>query len=120
MGDNMREDAEFTGFFFKRLAYVAKDGSRTAPLLLAKTATWTRSSYEVARTSESSSIRGMSMLVGLMILFAAAVAVGLSALVYWGSQRRPPSHAYRGSSRAVPEQFAPLNKADISSDDADV
>ena len=37
---SLREDATFTGYFFKRWAYGAKDGIRTAPLLLAKAPVW--------------------------------------------------------------------------------
>jgi hypothetical protein len=40
MGDDAREEVEFTGFCFKRWAYEAGDGTRVAPLILAKTATW--------------------------------------------------------------------------------
>lgn len=36
----LREDLTFTGYFVKRWAYGAKDGIRTAPLLLAKVPVW--------------------------------------------------------------------------------
>jgi len=36
----LRENISFTGYFFKRWAYSAKDGIRTAPLLLAKAPQW--------------------------------------------------------------------------------
>ena len=38
--DDLREPCSFTGFCFKRWAYVAGDGTRVAPLLLAKTPAW--------------------------------------------------------------------------------
>lgn len=37
---DMREPASFTGLFFKRWAFRAGDGTRLAPLILAKTVTW--------------------------------------------------------------------------------
>lgn len=40
LGDDIREEVEFTGFCFKRWAYAAGDGTRIAPLILAKTASW--------------------------------------------------------------------------------
>ena len=40
VGKELREPIEATGFYFKRLGYGAKDGMRTAPLLLAKTIDW--------------------------------------------------------------------------------
>ncbi len=40
VGDDLREPCGFTGFCFKRWAYPAGDGTRVAPLLLAKTAAW--------------------------------------------------------------------------------
>lgn len=36
----LREDLTLTGYFFKRWAYGAKDGIRTAPLVLARTPEW--------------------------------------------------------------------------------
>ncbi len=38
--EDLREDAQITGFFFKRWAYRAKDTVRTAPVLAAKTLQW--------------------------------------------------------------------------------
>jgi len=40
VGDDLREPCSFTGFCFKRWAYAAGDGTRVAPLLLAKTPSW--------------------------------------------------------------------------------
>lgn len=40
IGDGLREDATFHAVCFKRWAYAAGDGTRIAPLLLAKTANW--------------------------------------------------------------------------------
>jgi hypothetical protein len=41
-GMELAEQADVTGFFFKRCAYEAKDGLRTAPEILAGTLTWQR------------------------------------------------------------------------------
>ncbi len=40
LGMDLREDAQITGFFFKRWAYKAADMVRTAPVLAAKTLAW--------------------------------------------------------------------------------
>jgi hypothetical protein len=40
-GDGISCDVELIGLFYKRWAYSAQDGIRTAPLLLAKSVTWT-------------------------------------------------------------------------------
>jgi hypothetical protein len=40
-GDRLFEDAAATGFFFKRMAYRAVDDIRTAPVIAARTLTWT-------------------------------------------------------------------------------
>jgi hypothetical protein len=39
-GTDLRAPASFTGFCYKRWAYLAADGTRVAPLLLARTARW--------------------------------------------------------------------------------
>jgi hypothetical protein len=39
LGEQVRVPVEFMGFFFKRLAYDAPDGTRTAPLILARNLT---------------------------------------------------------------------------------
>jgi hypothetical protein len=39
-GDKVAEEVEATGFFFKRWAYQAKDATRTAPTILAKSLEW--------------------------------------------------------------------------------
>lgn len=40
IGEEIDEAVEVTGFFFKRWAYLAQDGIRTAPLLAARTVNW--------------------------------------------------------------------------------
>lgn len=48
----LHEDVEFTGYFFKRWAYRAEDGTRLAPLVLAKTPRWQPSELDSAIRSE--------------------------------------------------------------------
>ncbi|MCS7305326.1 MAG: hypothetical protein NZ602_09500 [Thermoguttaceae bacterium] len=40
LGLRIQEEVEVTGFYFKRVAYMAQDGLRTAPTLVAKTVRW--------------------------------------------------------------------------------
>jgi hypothetical protein len=42
IGQNIAEQAEMTGFFFKRWAYLANDVPRTAPMILTQTLRWQR------------------------------------------------------------------------------
>lgn len=73
----LNEQVEFTGFFFKRWAYRSEDGTRLAPLILAKTPRWEAPAEDSAAVTEPppwtliASLAGGSALFG--ILFATAV-----------------------------------------------
>ena len=69
----LHEEVEFTGFFFKKWAYQAKDGINLAPLLLAKSPRWEGSS---APTFTEPNTTGM-------IVIVVACAVGALGLVVW-------------------------------------
>ena len=88
VSEELREEVGFTGFFFKRLAYVAKDGSRTAPLILAKTMKWNRPVAAAPEFVETLSAGTFAFFLVLTILCTAAVAVGLATLIYRQNQRR--------------------------------
>lgn len=85
-GPSMKEDVELTGIFFKRWAYLAKDGPRSAPLVLARRPVWTPApqTERVALPSVGTAI-------------AAVIGVGLMAAViaWWAMwpQRGPSAVA---------------------------
>lgn len=85
-GTKMNEEIEFTGVFFKRWAYPGKDGSFTAPLLVAKVGKWSRS---VRPFQEPVTAEKWQSLLTLAICMCAALSVGV--LVIWRYQfRRGP------------------------------
>jgi hypothetical protein len=73
------EEVEITGFFFKRWAYPAQDGPRTAPLVLAKTARWIRP----AQSSSEPGGRSPALLAALAVVGALLIAVGVTTFVFF-------------------------------------
>lgn len=97
----LNEDVEFTGYFIKRMAYLAQDGTRVAPLLIAKSPVWTP---RVVRADPTLPDWWTFLAVaGGLALFS----VGVALFVYWRS-RKSPAEAYSPAARATPEQFAAL------------
>ncbi|MEQ8790428.1 MAG: hypothetical protein RIC55_29300 [Pirellulaceae bacterium] len=72
------EEVEITGFFFKRWAYPAQDGPRTAPLVLAKTARWLR---PVQASSEPGGLSPV-ILASLAVVAALLIAAGVTTFVF--------------------------------------
>ncbi len=66
-GMEFAEQAELTGFFFKRWAYQAEDAIRTAPTLLAQTLQWRKRPVMTPAPAETWAI---PLVVGLAALFA--------------------------------------------------
>jgi hypothetical protein len=79
------EEAEFTGFFFKRWAYRAEDGTRLTPLLLAKSPRW---QAPVQAEHASRSLPDSSTWI-LMISGALIFGIGVAYFVYRASLRSP-------------------------------
>ena len=82
--DDLREDATFDGICFKRWAYSAGDGTRIAPLLLAKTANW-QPPPPVAPVRLPSMPVVVAILSGLALL-----AMAIARLVYRSSVAQRP------------------------------
>lgn len=95
--DDLREDATFTGVFFKRWAYAAGDGTRIAPLILAKTASWQPKPPPTPVKLPAAPIVAAT-LAGLALL-----ATGIAAFVYRNSNAKHPDveRARRYTSRDV-------------------
>ena len=90
---------EVTGVFYKRWAYPAQDGTRTAPLVVANVPVWRRSDLDLAagRTGLSPVELGAAIIAAL--LMAACVTV-----VLWRrTQRRRPR-----------DEFGPPNISSLS------
>ncbi len=109
IGNDLREAAEFTGFCYKRLAYLAGDGTRVAPVLLAKTATWQAPLPGDQPRGQPSPVR----IVGF-VLVVAVFAIAIAVVVYRSSRRVSPQIA---KTRATMEaKFDRLQSEDILPD----
>lgn len=80
-GLEITAESRATGFFFKRLPYEAKDGLRTAPLVLARTVAW-QPPPEAPASADSPTL----VKYALAALGAGAIVV---AAVYWTTRRKP-------------------------------
>ena len=92
---------EFTGYFFKCAAYKAGDGIRVAPLILAKSPTWTPTVAE-----------GDPELPNIYLLLAAVVGTAIVGTVIAAfamtRQGGGQTAQYTPSARAKPQHFAAL------------
>lgn len=96
--NRMQEEAELTGFFFKRWAYRAQDSIRSAPLLLAKTVRWERPAATQTAPISLAYILG----IAACALLAAGVVVWM-ALRGGSSYSGPLPPRRRGSLETGPE-----------------
>jgi hypothetical protein len=71
-GMELAEEAEVTGFFFKRWAYQAEDALRTAPTLLAKNVDWQK--RMVMTAEEPTEVWAIPVVVSVTILIAMLAA----------------------------------------------
>jgi hypothetical protein len=74
----VREEVEFTGYFFKNYAYRAKDGTRIAPLVLAKVPRWQPPAVDLNTTGQLPSVP-----VAVFAFLALAVVATLIAVVVY-------------------------------------
>ena len=105
-GTDVAADASFTGFFFKRFAYVAQDGGRTAPLILAKNANWT---LPVVPATDGTEFPKVST-IALVVVATAAFAVVFAMIVHAGSRRSRSSQEYSPRERVSGAQLSQLSK----------
>jgi len=99
-GPDVSEDAQLTGFFFKRWAYIAQDQPRTAPTLLARTIEWEK---PAPTPSAPSPANWNSALIAL----AGVIAVAVWIAWRWRTPPRPrraqPGQAEPDFSRLEPK-----------------
>jgi hypothetical protein len=95
------EQAEFTGYFFKRWAYRAQDDTRLAPLILAKVPRWVRRPEANQAANQPPSVWFWAAIFG----GTGAFGIGF-ALLFFGLTRRsaPP---------IVPLQMEFLERGDV-------
>ncbi|MCY2994321.1 MAG: hypothetical protein NTY19_41575 [Planctomycetota bacterium] len=104
----LHEDVEFTGYFFKRWAYRAEDGTRLAPLILAKMPRWQPS--ELASSSPPEERPSLSVLA-LCVMGAAVLAAMFVLLATRLTQRRGTLRtSLPAADGEVKRQLAELNK----------
>lgn len=82
----LAEDVEFTGYFFKRWAYRAVDGTRLAPVLLAKVPRWEKRTESAALFTELPGPALWILLVGGSCL----LGIGVTAAIFWLNSRPMP------------------------------
>ena len=104
-GQELRTSASFTGFYFKRMAYAAQDGARTAPLILAKTCTWTPPAQTAKDRRDPPRIGS----VALAVAVTAGLATCISLIVYVRSRSAGASTAYTPQGRVTDEQLTALD-----------
>ena len=97
----LSEDVEFTGYFFKRWAYRAEDGTRLAPLILAKTPTWQPRQETFLPSKEMPGAIFWVVLVGGTSLFGIAFAVVIYRLSRRSGPIKQASHEVRFPSTSV-------------------
>lgn len=101
-GDDLREAADITGFFYRRLAYKAQDEPRTAPLVLARGIAWRPAS--AAPPAEEAAT--------LFSIIAAGVTVLLVGIVLFLTRNRALPR--RAAPVAVERALADLKYADLA------
>jgi len=83
LGLQIQEEVEVTGFYFKRLAYQAQDGLRTAPTLVAKTMRWFP---RPSLAPERASLTGTPLI--LLLAGVAGLGIATAVLLYYRGRPR--------------------------------
>jgi len=103
----LNEDVAFTGYFFKRWAYGARDGIRTAPLLVAKSPTWHFVPADSTRGFPSPQIAAAA------ILAVALLAIGIAAWAYRTSNALVGTRTLDTINPPDPQGLKSLSKQDV-------
>jgi len=95
----LNEELEFTGYFLKRMPYMARDGVNRAPLLLARGPGWSPPPEAMSPASENLRL--------ILALLGAVGAAGLAVIWIW---RFSPGAASRSRHlNGLPDQIEPLS-----------
>lgn len=84
-GDNIRAEISATGYFFKNWSYAWRDGLGLAPVIMAKSVSWTP---VVTSRKPTANISARTTLTVIAVTAGLAVLVGYFA---WRQSRRPPA-----------------------------
>jgi hypothetical protein len=95
----LNEELECTGYFLKRMPYMARDGMNRAPLLLARVPRWSPPPQPTSPAAQNSRL--------LLTLLAARGAAG--AVVIWIWRFSPGAATRSRHLDALPEQMGPLS-----------
>lgn len=98
----IREDVTLTAYFFKRWAYRAKDGIRTAPLLLAKVPVW---HPEPAGRTTTLPSPGVALIA---VMFVALLAFRIARWAYSASNALPSKRRTAAANSPNAAQFEAL------------
>lgn len=96
---DLREELTLTGYFFKRWAYGARDGVRTAPLVLAKRPTWQPAPAPLSAKRPSPGI------MAAIVLVIAMLAITVARWLYHASDLRATARS-TAAAEPTPKQFA--------------
>ena len=99
VGD-LSEAMEFTGVYFKKWAYRAGDGTRVAPLILAKLPTW--SPVQNVEKNAAPSTSWIASACGLALALAAGIVV---AVMYVTNRRDARLQNLRNRQQGIPQGF---------------
>lgn len=102
----MNEKLTLTGYFFKRWAYGATDGIRTAPLILTKRPTWEPAPPILSRERPS-----LSMVL-IVLLAIALLAIRIALWVYRAGGSKTVA-TRTAPAEPTPKQFAAMAEAKI-------
>jgi hypothetical protein len=103
-GMEIAEEAEITGFYFKRWAYKAVDSMRTAPTLAARTVRWQKASE--APTAARMDAGSWLLVTGVAVVFCLLVSVYVYTRTRSG----------RAEEGGVTPNFDALRRAGVPSD----
>jgi hypothetical protein len=101
----LHEDVEVTGAFFKRWAYAAKDGTYTAPLVVANVPQWQRRAASNAGVGMPLGVREL----GLLAAGALVLTIWLTAVAWKRTRRSWRSERYF----SPPSQLAGARNIDV-------
>jgi hypothetical protein len=104
-GERVRFEVELVGLSYKRWAYAAQDGIRTAPLLLAKTVTWTDApAASAAPPTPWPGLAASVLIAGVACLLAVA-------WVFWRPSPANRPHTEERQSGEILRELAALEAA---------
>jgi hypothetical protein len=107
---SLDEEVQFTGYFFKNCAYRARDGTRVAPLLLAKAPQW---EPPVVTTHPWSQLPSATYVVAGLVAIA-VVALFLATWLWRQHQSSNLAAKYEATNMADPAELKSLENVELA------